>query len=284
MKNLCLIVLLLASVAAGAQNVSKKVSLAKGQQYEQVSLVNMNISQEMMGQVMEMKMESTTNNVVEVKEATDNSYLVANTLKRMVMNMSGIQEVKFDSDKKEDMDSQMGEALKDRIGKTSELVLNSNGIITEVKNKPTKEAAAASGNMMGNMLGQDVGEEKEGTNFSALANLPAKGVKVGESWSDSVVDNDTKVYTTYTLKEVKGNDGIVSMSGNMNVNKDMEQQGMTLQVSMQGTILGEYIFDVATGIIKSKKANTKATGTVEAMGQSIPMTVDTTITSTISKK
>jgi hypothetical protein len=284
MKKVCLIVLLFASVAAGAQNVSKKVSLAKGQQYEQVSLVNMNISQEMMGQVMEMKMESTTNNVVEVKEASNNTFLVANTLKRMVMNMTGVQEVKFDSDKKEDMDSQMGEALKDRIGKTSELVLNSQGIITEVKNKPSKDAAAAAGGMMGNMLGQDAGEEKEGTNFSALANLPVKGVKVGESWTDSAVDNDTKVYTTYTLKEVKGNDGVVSMSGNMNVNKDMEQQGMTLQVSMQGTILGEYIFDVATGIIKSKKANTKATGTVEAMGQSIPMTVDTTVTSTISKK
>ncbi len=284
MKNVYLVVLLFASFVANAQNVPKKVSLAKGQQYEQVSLVNMNISQEMMGQVMEMKMESTTNNVVEVKEASNNSYLVANTMKRMQMNMTGVQEVKFDSDKKEDMDSQMGEALKDKIGKTSELVLNSQGIITEVKNKPAKDDAAVAGGMMGNMLGQDGSEEKEGANFSALANLPVKGAKVGESWTDSVVDKDIKVFTTYTLKEIKGKDGVVSMSGNMNVNRDMEQQGMTLQISMQGTILGEYIFDVATGIIKSKKANTKATGTVEAMGQSIPMTIDTTVTSTISKK
>jgi hypothetical protein len=284
MKNVYLVVLLFASFVANAQNVPKKVSLAKGQQYEQVSLVNMNISQEMMGQVMEMKMESTTNNVVEVKEASNNSYLVANTMKRMQMNMTGVQEVKFDSDKKEDMDSQMGEALKDKIGKTSELVLNSQGIITEVKNKPAKDDAAVAGGMMGNMLGQDGSEEKEGANFSALANLPVKGAKVGESWTDSVVDKDIKVFTTYTLKEIKGKDGVVSMSGNMNVNRDMEQQGMTLQISMQGTILGEYIFDVATGIIKSKKANTKATGTVEAMGQSIPMTIDTTVTSIISKK
>ena len=284
MKKVYLVVLLFASITATAQNLTKKVSLAKGQQYEQVSLLNMNISQEMMGQVMEMKMESTTNNLVEVKEASKTSYLVANTMKRMQMNMSGVQEVKFDSDKKEDMDSQMGEAVKDKIGKTSELVLNSQGIITEVKNKPAKDDAAVAGGMMGNMLGSEGGEEKEGANFSALANLPVKGVKVGESWSDSVVDKDTKVFTTYTLKEIKGNDGVVSMSGNMNVNRDMEQQGMTLQISMQGTILGEYIFDVATGIIKSKKANTKATGTVEAMGQSIPMTIDTTVTSTISKK
>ncbi len=284
MKNVYLVVLLFVSFAAKAQNVTKKVSLVKGQQYELVSLVNMNISQEMMGQVMEMKMESTTNNVVEVKEASKNSYVVANTMKRMQMNMTGVQEAKFDSDKKEDMDSQMGEALKDKIGKTSELVLNGQGIITEVRNKPAKDDEAAAGGMMGNMLGQDGSEEKEGANFSALANLPVKGVKVGESWTDSVVDKDTKVFTTYTLKSIKGSDGIVSMSGNMNVNRDMEQQGMTLQISMQGTILGEYIFDVATGIIKSKKANTKATGTVEAMGQSIPMTVDTTVTSTISKK
>src|SRR5687768_9791893 len=119
MKNVSLVVLLFASLAATAQNVPKKVSLAKGQQYEQVSLVNMNISQEMMGQVMEMKMESTTNNVVEVKEASKNSYIVSNTMKRMQMNMTGVQEVTFDSDKKEDLDSQMGEAVRDKIGKTS---------------------------------------------------------------------------------------------------------------------------------------------------------------------
>ncbi|HUR10605.1 MAG TPA: DUF6263 family protein [Flavitalea sp.] len=285
MKKIFLFAFVLFSVAINAQSVTKKIALTKGQQYEQVSQMNMHMTQEMMGQAIDIKMEATTNSLVEVKDVSANSYQLASTVKRIVMNMSGMQDMKFDSDKKEDLDGQMGESVKDKINKTKEFTVNHEGVITEIKNKEKEEDAAGGmgAGMMSNMFGQD-GEEKEGMQFQALANLPSKGVKVGDSWSDSTTDKNTKAFTTYTLKEVKGNDGLVTLNSNMNVNRDIEQQGMTIQIALQGTTLGEFTFDVATGIIKAKKATTKATGTVEAMGQSIPMTIDTTVTSTISKK
>lgn len=283
MKQFFLVTLLFSVGAVSAQNLSRKVVLAKGQQFEQINKVNMNMTQEMMGQSIEIKMESTSNNLMEVKDAGKNSYLIANTLKRLVMSTSGVQETNFDSDKKEDMDSEIGKSIKGKIGKVKEFSINQDGMITKVNTKEAPEENNAMAAGMSKMFGQDA-EEKEGTAFQALANIPGNGVKVGDSWTDSTKEGNSKTFTTYTLKKVEGNDATVSLTGNMNINRDIEQQGMTIQLALQGTTLGEYIFDVATGIVKARKATTKASGTVEAMGQSIPMTIDSTISSAITKK
>src|SRR5688572_19738421 len=204
MKRLLVVALLLSAVNLTAQTVNRKVGLAKGQQLEQLSQVNMNITQEMMGQVMEITMESTVTNLLEVKDNVTDGYAVANTLKKVLMNMNAMgQEMKFDSDKPEDMDGQIGQSYKDKVGKTKEFTVNKEGIITEIKTK--EEVKDDPSNMFGNMMSSV--EEKEGAAFNALSNIPAKGVKVGDSWSDSTTEGDSKVHTTYTLKEVKGNDG-----------------------------------------------------------------------------
>ena len=104
-------------MTVSAQSVSKKTSLVKGQQIEQTSKVSANITQEMMGQSMEIKMETNSNGLLEVKDVSADGYTVANTVKRVVMNMSAMgNEQNFDSDKKEDLDGPIGQTVKDKIG------------------------------------------------------------------------------------------------------------------------------------------------------------------------
>jgi hypothetical protein len=285
MKKFLLVALVFTTITATSQTVTRKVGLAKGQQLQQQSHVKMNMTQEMMGQSMEIKMESDITNLVEVKNAAANSYEVANTIKKVLMNMNAMgQDMKFDSDKKEDMDGQMGQAFKGKIGVPREFTVNSEGIVTSLQNKAEKTEEA--GGMMGGMMSGAMGdaEEKEGSAFNSLANIPAKGIKVGESWSDSATDENGKTFTTYTLKQVSGGDGLVTLSSNSAISRELEQQGMTMQMDMKGTTTGEYTFDVATGIIKSRKATTKATGTIDVAGQSVPVNIETTVSSTINKK
>lgn len=285
MKKLLLVVSMISTIMATGQTITKKVGLTKGQQLEQVSHIKMNMTQEMAGQSMEIKMESDITNLVEVTNAASNSFEVANTIKKVLMNMNAMgQDMKFDSDKKEDMDGQMGQAFKGRIGVPREFTVNNEGIITSLKNTAEKKDEA--GGMMGGMMSGALGdvEEKEGAAFNSLANIPAKGVKVGESWKDSTNDENGKTFTTYTLKEVTGGNGVVTLSANSALNREMEQQGMTMQMDIKGTTTGEYTFDVATGIIKSRKAITKASGTIDVAGQSVPVNIETTVSSTINKK
>ena len=157
-------------------------------------------------------------------------------------------------------------------------------MITAVKDQgeKTEEAGGMMGGMVSGVMGS--GEEKEGASFNSLANIPAKGVKVGESWSDSASDNNGKTFTTYTLKEVNGGNGLVTLSANTAVSREMEQQGMAIQLEMTGTTVGEYTFDVATGLVKSRKATTKSSGTIGVAGQSLPVSIETTVESIVNKK
>ncbi len=286
MKKFLLVALLFNVMLVSAQTVTRKVGLVKGQQLEQQSRIKVLMTQEAMGQSMEIKMDGDIMNVVEVKEAAANSFEVANTLKKIVMNMNAMgQDMKFDSDKKEDMDGQLGQAFKaTKIGVPREFTVNDEGVITAIKNKDEKieDPGGMMGGMMSGAMGS--GEEKEGAAFNSLANIPAKGVKVGESWSDSTNDDSGKTFTTYTLKEVNSGNGLVTLSSNTAVSRELEQQGMAVQMDMTGTTQGEYTFDVKTGIIKSRKATTKSSGTIEVAGQSVPVSIETTVESTINKK
>ena len=163
MKKLFLAALLCNTILLSAQTVSRKVGLAKGQQLEQQSHVKMNMTQEAMGQSIEIKMESDITNVVEVKDAASNNFEVASTVKKILMSMNAMgQDMKFDSDKKEDMDGQLGQAFKGKIGVPREFTVNGEGVITTIKNKPekTEDPGGMMGGMMSGALGN--GEEKEG--------------------------------------------------------------------------------------------------------------------------
>jgi len=282
MKKILLAASFFTVITASAQTLTQKASISKGQQLEEISKVNMNITQEMAGQSMDIKVESTFTNLVEVKDASASGFALSNTLKKVLMNMKMMgQDMTFDSDKKEDMDGQLGQAYKGNLNMPKEYTISKAGLITEIKGS---DAKAAEQGMMENIMSGIMDVEKVGAAFHSFASIPAKGIKKGESWSDSASDGKNKTTTTYTFQDIKGNDGLISINSMMVVDREIEQQGMKMQMAMKGTTIGEYTFDVASGIIKTKKATTKASGNVEVMGQSVPMTLETVVVSNIQKK
>lgn len=280
-----LIVSVFSATIITGQTVTPKVSFVKGQLLEQNSQIKVNMVQEMMGQTMDFNIETNTKSHIEIKDASSNSFSIANTLKRVSMNVNGAgQEQQFDSDKKEDLDGQMGAPFKNKIGKTKEYTVNTQGVITAAKDTADKmdEAMGMMGSMSGSM--SEMMGEKVGTHFRALANIPAKGARIGDSWVDSTGDAKIKSLITYTLKSVAGNEGVVSLAGSTNVNQDVEQGSMAMHVDMKGVTEGEYSFDLVSGIISNMKSVTKSTGTVEVMGQSVPLKMETTVFNTVTKK
>ena len=279
MKKVFFFLSLVSVLSVSAQKVSKKITLEKGQQIEQQTKTSVSMTQEMMGQSMEIKMESNATNFLDVKDNSSAGFDMTNTLKKILLNMnvSG-QETKFDSDKKEDMDGQMGAAFRNKINKPRGFTVNKDGIISSVKDTAKSEEE----DMIGGML--NATEETAGTAFLAVANIPAAGVKVGDSWTDSTNVNNARTVNRYTLRQVTNGEGTVDINSDMNLSREMERQGMQMQMELKGTSVGEYVFDVNSGLVKSRKALTKASGSVDVMGQSIPLTIETTTTSTLSKK
>lgn len=280
MKRVLLVASLFSVMSVSAQSVSLKATLTKGQQIEQVSKINALITQEMMGQTMEINMESNTTALVEVKDNVPDGYKVANTLKKMTMTMNVMgNEQKFDSDKPEDLNGPIGNGVKDKLNVTKEYTINKEGIVTSTPEGKAEEKADPN-SVMSNMINGATTDEKKGLAHSAFANLPAGGAKVGQSWTDSTSEGGSKTINTYTLRSVQGNDGIVDVKSNLSISQEMEQQGMQMQMSLTGNVTGEYNFDIKSGIVTSRKLKTVASGQIDVMGQTVPLSLNSTVETT----
>ena len=266
--------------AVSAQSANKLV-LNKGQKIQVDNSVKSVISMEMMGQSMEMTSDVLMINQVEVKDKSETAYTVNSAITKMTTNGSAMgQNYTFDSDKKEDLDTDIGKALKGQINVTKEMHFNNNGELTSVT-KAT-DTSAASGSPLDMMKSMTSAGGDESGGISEIFKVLPQGKKVGDSWSDSLISADAKLHRTYILKEIKGDDAVIALSGTQTTSKKVEQQGMEVNVTMDSKIAGEMTVDVKTGIVKQRSLTMDGTGNADAMGQAIPLT--TKITSTTSVK
>lgn len=269
------------TITTSAQSSSGKLLLVKGQKIQIDNNVKSLIKQEMMGQVMEITIDANMVHQVEVKDKKSNSYLVSSTLTKLTTSGSAMgQEMKFDSDKKEDLETETGKALKDQLNITKEVELNESAkVINAVKKEPKAPGASSQlMDMVNNITGGN-GDESNGAN-AAFEVVPV-GKKAGDSWSDSIIIEGIKTYRTYTIKEVIGNIATVLLSGTQVTKTKMEQQGMEISVNMEAKLSGEGMVDMSTGLLKQRTMIMEGTGSAEVMGQSIPVTTKVTTTTTV---
>ena len=273
-------VICLFTVTGDAQTAPGKLTLAKGQKIQIDNNIKSVISQEMMGQVMEIIIDANMIHQVEVKDKKNNSYVVSSTLTKLSTNGTAMgQEMKFDSDKPEDMESETGKALKDQLNVSKELEVNDKAeVIAGIK----KDTAAAGGDQLMDMMNNVIGGGSDESNGAAMAfDVIPKGKKAGDSWSDSSVTDEMKIYRSYTIKEVNGNDATVTLTGKQVTKKKVEQQGMEINVNMEGKLSGEGIVDMSTGLVVQRTTVMDGIGTAEVMGQSMPVTTKVTTTTTV---
>ncbi len=270
----------LLSITAQAQTATGKLLLSKGQKIQVDNNIKSVISQEMMGQAIEITIDANLIHQLEVKDKKSNSYLLSSTLTKLSTNGNAMgQEMKFDSDKKEDLDSETGKALKDQLNVTMEVELNENAVVINgVKKDPKVSAGGQLMDMVNNVTGGD-NDESNGAN-AAFDVVPA-GKKLGDSWSDSSITTEIKTYRKYTIKSLEGNNATIQLSGTQITKKKVEQQGMEINISMDGKLSGEGIVDMRTGLLKQKTTILDGIGSAEVMGQSIPVTTKVTTTTTV---
>jgi hypothetical protein len=187
------------------------------------------------------------------------------------MTMMG-QEIKFDSENKEDMDGPFGSALKDFIGKPKAMKMDASGKVTFDEKDTAMSEIAKQLHLTQNAFG---------TQLAFLA-LPEKA-KVGTTWTDKTNNEGISKTTNYTIQNITGNIATVSFDSVDSVATSMEQNGMEISVKTSGKSSGEEKVDLKTGVIQSGTTKADATGTVSAMGQEFPMSTKITSTTTVTE-
>ncbi len=281
---------LIFTLSLAAQSYTPAVKLDAGKKYSIITSTKGNMTQEAMGQTMEIPLESTTNATLTIKAATDKGFESGYITDRIQFGMNAMgQEINYDSDKKEDKDGPMGKTMNKLVGAETTFTVDGSGNINKESIVKPKEEVKVNEepDMMSNMM-SNMGMGNMATCPAFNLFVSNKEIKISDSFIDSssTTDKDgkTKSTTTYTLKEVKDGKATFSINGEIGVDKKMEMQGMEMTSVTNSKSRGDMIVDIATGLLISKTVVIETTGNVEVQGMSIPITGKTTSSIIVSSK
>ncbi len=273
MKAFLLIAFFSVSMAGYAQKYEPRVVLNKGQKI----VVKTSSNQEAdMGMGMEMKNTSSSEHVLNVLDANKENYILTSTLTGLKLSMDFMgQSNSYDSDKKEDADSEMGKSVKNlNIPDTFEV--NKNTAAITYNKKPVTEASADVTNPMESMF-ESMGSSDKNIGDEFFLIIPA-GIKIGDKWFDSSSTPTLKSVKEYTLQSI--DNGIASIKSDSQVdnNSQVELQGMQVTIVMSTKSSGIITADTKTSLVSKRTNNATINGNLEVMGQTMTVTGKSAIT------
>jgi hypothetical protein len=245
-----------------------RISVNSGQKIHQTTNQISTMVQTVQGNEMEIKYNVTLSVDLEVKKSTPIIEL-SNTLTHLQLQTKVMgNTMNFDSDKQEDKDGQIGQKLKDVLGKSFDANFYVDGTIFKSdKDKSEKETAS-------NLLGCNIDDIAKESFLAIPTHL-----KSGDSLAvvSDFTDKDNSKTVTYFVESINGNDATVLFKGSGISKKSKNIQNMEAVVTSNSTFSGTLLVETTSGLIKEKKSTIEAKGTTEVMGQSIPFSVKQTV-------
>ncbi len=192
-------------------------------------------------------------------------------------------DINFDSDKKEDMAGEYASSFKNIINNPKSIVIDRSGKLLNLTKTETKPGGTQP-DIMKMMLDQLLGDPEE-TGYGsdiAFVSTPSK-IITGYNWTDSSNKDGIQKSTTYTVKQIKGTEAVIIITGILNTDVKSQMQGMDIANKSKGNLTGEEIVDLTTGVIKQKTTTLESQGNVSvtSQGLDIPMTTKITFVSVV---
>ena len=223
----------------------------------------------------QMKIESANTNIITVTSIDGNSYKAENTMVKMKMSQEGAgQEMSFDSDKKEDYDSEMGKELSKELNKPGSILIDKQ--TGEVKDAGP-EKIAESGNPFADIMGESASPSASAT--PAFYVLPP-GKKVGDKWTDSTSVKGMNVVKNYSFQSAANGIATVLIKAITKGKLNKSIQGSDIEIAINGTADITMLTDQNSGLVKKSTTTSNIDGSLEMMGQSMPITMKMSTVST----
>lgn len=243
-------------------------------QKDRVILATSVSSSEMdMGMGMQMKTSNNTSNKLLIIGEDAAAYQLSNTLTKIKTEMDFMgQQNNFDSEKPSDMESETGKAMAAQINKPDTLTLEklTGKAIRNKKNDASMPEVNEANPLAGLMNSMNSSADVQVVE-NAFFIIPA-GKKTGESWSDSLSDKSMKSKRVFTIKSIEGNTATISYSGTIDVTGTQEIQGSEVAITMNTKLSGEIMLNPATNLVSKRTMNSDISGSIEMMGQAMPVT------------
>lgn len=265
-----LLTLLPVTAALAQKNPTNKVVISSGQK------VNIESTMTTEASVMGFDINNSTimKSTVEVKGMTADRHNLTTTTTYIKLDMDMVgNNVHYDSDKPGSANDEIGKAAGEKLNKPVNLLLDP-ATGKAVSADPEKKKSGDDSPLEGlSSLGSDISEEAMVTGAFEL--IPA-GKKVGDSWSDSISTKESKTVRNFTLRSIEGDVAIIDLKAKVESTIKLEMQEMEMEMKSTTNITGDITTDITTGRVKQRNSVSEINGTMQLMGQDVPVTAKAT--------
>ena len=290
MKKFILLVLaIIPGVISYCQKVTPKLKFDQGQTLEVVLDVKSSIAQQAGGQSFDFSVVASGTHTYKVTNATEDNSTLHHEAKRITFSFDGMgQKRNFDSNVEKDMNGQFGKPVRELLDKKFDIIIDQAGqvlLVQPEKVELTKmdDRLAIITSMMKDVM--DIVQPPRKGSASFFKILPDREVGKGDSWSDTLFNENVKSLTNYTISDISDTTIVVDLSGSSVTVTKAELMGSETTTTMNNKTTGKIFVDRTTFLIKRKELVTESNGTAEipAFG-SLPVTSKTTMSVTLNKK
>lgn len=269
-------------ITAGSfsQPLSRKLKFSQGQELEIFMNVQTKIVQEAMGQSVDYNVDGLATHKYTVTNTTDDNSTLHHTMKRFFYSLEGFgPKQTFDSDKPKDMEGKLAKPIKELLGKTYDMVIDSTGRVMvvvpeKIETNYSDALLAMIMNLLKDLAGTVQPPKKNDASFFKV--LPDTVAGLGDSWTETVNNEGGKSSTVYKITGINDSTVIVDFTGNSMTTSKAEMMGMETTTTMNNKYIGKIILDKTTGIMRQKSSTTDSHGNTEVMGGMLPVTSKTT--------
>ena len=249
---------------------AQQIKLEQGKKITSTSTADMNMDMGMGGQ---MKIKSLSVNVFSITGSDDKNYKGTNTITKMTMSQEGMgQSTEYDSDRKGDRDSEIGKTVGKELDKPVQILIDrTTGKATESNPEKTTEPEADTNPMAGMMGGMS--EKTAAAMVSSAFFIIPQGKKAGDKWSDSTTEAGIKGVRNYELQSISKEEATILLKIVSKGVISKEIQGMQMEMNMNTTAQSIIRTNVTTGLVKKNSTTGTVEGTLDMMGQSMPISM-----------
>lgn len=268
-----------------SQKVSGKLKFEKGQIFNVSIKVKNNISQQAMGQTIDLNVDASGIHSYKVTNTTDDNSILNHTVQRIIFAFDGMgQKRSFDSNVEKDLNGQFGKPIKDLPGEKYDVIIDPNGktlmtIPEKIQLTQTDSRLAIVTTMLKDIL--DIVQPPQKGKGSFFKVLPETETGKEETWTESTINENGKFDASYTISAVTDSSIVVDFVATSITISNAEMMGSETTTTMTNKSTGKIILDRATGSMKEKTITTNPNGNMKASFGTLPLTTNTTTIITV---
>ena len=274
MKRIYVSLIALALSAIAFAQSTDKIKLANGQKIVVESTTDIQATLTM---GMELTSTSTSVNALEVKNSSPDNYIISNTLTKLKMNTNMMgQANNYDSENKSGNNEDISKVFDDKLNKPVDITIDNTSGLAVAEKKKQSQADVDETNATADIMKIFSDNASDDAIVSGAFEMVPKGKAIGDSWADTAISKEMKTIRTYTLKSISGNEAVIQSNVISTAVNKLNFQEMEFEVKSETKTNGEILTDISTGLVKKRTSVADITGSIQMMGQDMPISAKAT--------